>query len=138
MHARSRFIFVFLCITLFSMLPILVRAFFTTPPEGDTLIITSPSYGNYTQGEHLRIQVNILDMKFKEANPFVRILIQKHIKLPLVNDILGEVSDLLGKGFKFKLKKKWLIEEQARFPFRIRLGWDYPSPGRTYQDSADF
>ncbi|KAF9944468.1 hypothetical protein BGZ65_012013, partial [Modicella reniformis] len=107
-------------------------------PAHDIMVMTSPSHGNYTVGTTLYIQAYIRSEKFKKANAEVRIRIQKSTNYPMLNVLLGTscASVLKDHGFKFKLKKEWLIKQQKNIPFRMRVSWDYPKGG--YQDSEDF
>ncbi|KAF9994100.1 hypothetical protein BGZ65_010298, partial [Modicella reniformis] len=86
---------------------------------------------------HVRAKIRYSKLK---ANPYVMIRIQEHTKHPMVNDIMGSihVRDLENEGLRFRLKKKWLVREQANIPFRIRVSWKYPTPGPHYHYSADF
>ncbi|KAF9934186.1 hypothetical protein BGZ75_000421 [Mortierella antarctica] len=108
------------------------------PPAHDIMVVTGPNYDNYTVGERLVAEAYIRSAAFKKLNPKVTISIQKSIRYPQLNVRLGSISAqrLEEPGFKFTLKKEWLIEKQKNVPFRIRVSWSKPKAG--YQDSEDF
>ncbi|KAF9565323.1 hypothetical protein EC968_004160 [Mortierella alpina] len=108
------------------------------PPAHDIMVVTEPNYGNYTVGEELVTKAYIRSAAFKKANPWVTVSIQKSIRYPQLNVRLGSVRarKLEKSGFKFRLKKEWLIEKQKNIPFRVRVSWSKPKSG--YQDSEDF
>lgn len=108
------------------------------PPAHDIMVVTGPNADNYTVGEELVATAYIRSQAFKKANPEVTISIQKSIRYPQLNVRLGKIRarKLEKPGFKFTLKKEWLIKEQKNIPFRIRVSWSKPKGG--YQDSEDF
>lgn len=142
MHSRSVLVFLFL--TLFGLLSVMVSAAPAAPaapppPEAtDVMDVISPSAGDYSVGQTLTAQIKIKQATFRAANPEVRLYIQKKIRYPALNVQLGTISasDLETGGFKFTLKKEWLIEDQKNIPFRIRVSWSEPKTG--YRDSEGF
>ncbi|KAF9979899.1 hypothetical protein BGZ65_005847, partial [Modicella reniformis] len=107
-------------------------------PIPNIMDIISPDENEYSVGTSLSVQVTIRNEEFRLVDPEVRIRIQKSADFPMLNELVGTTRAriLEDVGFKFPIKKEWLIKEQANIPFRIRVSWDYPRGG--YQDSGNF
>ncbi|CAO3574032.1 unnamed protein product [Mortierella alpina] len=138
MYMRSFLTITLLALCALSAMPSLVFAGPPPPPAHDIMVVTGPSASNYTVGEELVAEAYIRSAAFRKANPKVNISIQKSIRYPQLNVRLGSIraKKLEKPGFKFTLKKEWLIKEQKNVPFRIRVSWTEPKSG--YQDSEDF
>ncbi|KAF9961467.1 hypothetical protein BGZ72_003532 [Mortierella alpina] len=119
-------------------MPSLILAGPPPPPSPKIMVVTAPNAGNYTVGEELVAEAYIRSAAFRKANPRVTLSIQKSIRYPQLNVRLGSIRarKLEKPGFKFTLKKEWLIEKQKNIPFRIRVSWSEPKSG--YMDSEDF
>ncbi|KAF9417841.1 hypothetical protein BGZ76_004473 [Entomortierella beljakovae] len=137
MHSKSFFMFVLFALSCFTA----VFAGPPPPPSSDIMVVTSPNYGMNKVGDVLYVQAYLRSAKFKKLNPKVYINIQKSIRYPKLNVRLGTIKArrLEGKGFRFTLKKEWLIDDQKSVPFRIRVSWKAVGGIKGgYVDSEDF
>ncbi|KAF9433422.1 hypothetical protein BGZ76_009480 [Entomortierella beljakovae] len=98
-------------------------------PATDIFSVTSPVHNSvYKVGQLIKVKasfVNGTSGYLYKANPPVKIIIQKNIRYPQLNEVVGTVSarTLYRNGFKFKVQKKFLIKEQANIPFRVRASF---------------
>ncbi|KAF8932785.1 hypothetical protein EDD21DRAFT_373908 [Dissophora ornata] len=139
MYARSLLTFVLLAFCALST----VLASPPPHPSTNILSVTSPTFDSvYHVGQDVHVKISIVNGTagaLYKANPKVNILLQKNIRLPLLNVQVGSISarTLYHDGFKFKVDKKYLIKEQANVPFRVRTSFDLGTLGG-FADSPSF
>ncbi|KAG0328942.1 Dcp1p-Dcp2p decapping enzyme complex alpha subunit [Dissophora globulifera] len=96
----------------------------------------------YHVGDQIDVRISIVggtSGALYRANPEITILLQKDIRLPALNVQVGKIRarELFHNGFRFRVKSRYLIREQANVPYRVRTSFDL---GRHsgFADSASF
>ncbi|KAF9897376.1 hypothetical protein BX616_005709 [Lobosporangium transversale] len=112
-------------------------------PSRDIFSVTSPEYESvYRVGQYVPVAISIVNGTegyLYQKNPSMRITIQKNIRYPNLNERVGEISarELYHSGFRFKVKKAYLIETQKTVPFRVRVSFS-AEPRGGFNDSPSF
>ncbi|KAG0307304.1 Dcp1p-Dcp2p decapping enzyme complex alpha subunit [Dissophora globulifera] len=96
----------------------------------------------YHVGDQVNVRISIVNGTsgaLYRANPEITILLQKDIRLPALNVQVGKIRarELFHNGFRFRVRSRYLIREQANVPYRVRTSFDL---GRRsgFADSASF
>ncbi|KAF9362182.1 hypothetical protein BGX34_006660 [Mortierella sp. NVP85] len=137
MYARS-----FVVIVLLALCASLVLAH--PPFPTDEFDIISPRGGDvYRVGQKFTVIfkiVNGTESKFYKANPQVDVRLQKVMKYPTVNILLGTypAQELHNRRFRYTVEPHYYRANQTGTPYRIRATFGYDESGLYWVHSNEF